>query len=263
VRTGPAARVVAIGIVLGCLVSARPPAFMQATTSGQDPIGEPDGREFVVRLTPAVPMNTCAVAYVQTGPFGAYGGTDGRRVRNLGAGTFALRTGVGGQPAEALKIAVWCRGYATTTLDISSLASSTFESTVLLSPLPDVTMTGRLLPSPDGVNLAGATLRVFYVADWLCGFFNLADCMVPQWEIAVERIADDGTFRVELPDFAGDGGLLPSITRAFPRGAGGFRLRADRDVAPYDYWLEPDGATFGRVPVAASYADLVLRPRRH
>jgi len=42
-----------------------------------------------------------------------------------------------------------------------------------------------------------------------------------------------------------------------------FSLRADRNVAPYDYWLEQKGATFGKVSVASAYPSLVLRPRRH
>jgi len=47
-------------------------------------------------------------------------------------------------------------------------------------------------------------------------------------------------------------------------GPDGFRVHADRDVAPYNYRLERDGDTFGaNIPIAARYPELILRPRRH
>jgi hypothetical protein len=221
---------------------------------------EPDGREFMLHVTPAAALNACVFNSFQTGAFGGYGST---LVRNLGGGAFALRTGLGGKPATTLKIAMWCRGYGMALVDVAALESSTFERSISLTPRKELPMAGRLLPSSDGVSLAGATLRVYYNADWLCEFFNLADCMVPTWEVAVDRIADAGTFRVMVPDFAGDPVVAKSpggTPRASP---GSFSLRADRNAAPYDYWLEREGATSGTVAVASTYPSLVLRPRRH
>jgi len=149
------------------------------------------------------------------------------------------------------------------TLNISSLPSSTFEATVALTPLAEQPMTGHLLPSTDSVRLTGATLRAYYNAPWLCGFFGLPDCMVPQWEVAVERVRADGTFRLMVPDFAHDPIVL-SPTPGWRNLRDGFRLRAERDVAPYDYWLEPnDDAPGSIIPVAARYPELILRPRRN
>jgi len=104
---------------------------------------------------------------------------------------------------------------------------------------------------------------VYYSAPWLCGFFGLPDCMVPQWEVAVDRVRMDGTFGVMVPDFAHDP-IVQAPVPGWTSGPDGFRLRADRVVAPYNYWLEPDGAAIGRIiPVAVSYPELILRPRRH
>jgi hypothetical protein len=102
-------------------------------------------------------------------------------------------------------------------------------------------------------------LRVWYHAQWLCGFYNLPDCGVPQWEVAVDRIAEDGTFRVSVPDFARD--PLVRAASPGPHDAGGFTLAADRTSAPFHFALEQDGASPGMVPIAASYPNLGLRPR--
>ena len=235
-------------------------ATSQTPTPPQTIPSEPDGREFMLRVTPPPALNACVFNSFQTGAFGGYGGT---RVRNLGGGAFALRTGLGGKPATTLKIAVWCRGYGMALVDVAALESSTFERSLSLTPRKDLPLNGRLLPSPDGVSLAGATLRVYYNADWLCEFFNLADCMVPTWEVAVDRIADAGTVRVMVPDFAGDPVVAKSPAGTPRASTGSFSLRADRDVAPYHYWLEPEGTTFRHVPVASAYPSLVLRPRLH
>ena len=252
-RFGPAA--IALGLGLLCAANVH-------VAGRQLSIGVPDGREFVIHLTPAAAsISTCHIESYQAGLFGGYGGS--LPITDLDRGAIRIRTGVRGQPATTLKIAMWCRGYAMTTLTIGSLASSTFEATVSLTPLADLPMTGRVLPSADGVSLAGATLRVYYSAPWLCAFFGLPDCMVPQWEIAVDRIGPDDTFRVMVPDFAHD-----PIAQASAPGwtilPQGFRLRADRDVAPYNYWLElGDPASGATIPVAAGYPELILRPRRH
>ena len=217
----------------------------------------PDGREFVVRIDPVSASKSCWLDPFQTGAYGGFGGPD---ARPIGGGAFAIRTGIGNEPARTLKVAVWCRGSGMALLDVPAVEASGYDRTVRLSPLPDVPLTGRVLPSADGVSLAGAEVHVSYVAPWLCGFFNLADCWLPQFEIASAPIGDDGTFRVLVPDFAND----PVISRAAPAetgGPGGFKLRA-RNTAPYDYWLEPDGARSGLVPVARLYPQLLLHPRR-
>jgi hypothetical protein len=245
--------VVAFAVVMGSAVSSQTP--------GPRSNGMPDGREFVVHVTPAVSMSTCHVSSFQTGPFGGIGRFS---VNGPGDGVFGIRTGVGGQPAATLKIAMWCRGYAMATLNIASLPSSTFEAAVSLTPLAGQPMTGRVLPSPDGASMAGGTLRVFYTAPFLCAFFGLPDCGIPQWEVAVGKVDGDGTFRVLVPDFARDPAVKTSEPGWGSGNPGWFNLRVDREVEPHNYWLEPDGASPPTwIPVAATYPELALRPRRH
>lgn len=223
------------------------------------PTGLPDGREFVVQISPTVSAGSCHVASLQSGEFG---GIVGAPVRDAGDGVLAIRTGVAGKPATSLKAALWCRGFAMALVDVALSESSTYRHLVRLSPIAPIEIAGQVQPPADGVSLAGATLRVWYVADWLCGFFNLQDCGVPQWEVAVGRIGPNGEFRIQVPDFFRDPTVRSQPLRP-PFGSGSFRLRADREVAPHHYWLEPAGAPPGLVNVAATYPQLRWLPRRH
>ena len=223
------------------------------------PIGMPDGRSFIVRVQPAVLATSCQFHHYQTGAFGGFRTTD---AIPMGGGAFAIRTGIGDKPATSLKVSVWCASSAMALVEIPALESSGFERTLTLVPMKPVPLAGRVLASPDGVSLTGAEVRVHYSAPWLCAFFNLMDCGVPQWEVAIGRIATDGTFRLLVPDFAADPVVMARASTPL-HGAGAFKLRADRSTAPYNYWLELEGGKFGDVAVAASYPELRLLPRRH
>jgi hypothetical protein len=101
-------------------------------------------------------------------------------------------------------MAVWCPGTGMGFIDVPALESSDYKHTLSLVPLTPIPLAGRALPSSDGVSLANAELRLYYNAGWLCAYFNLADCLVPSWQIATGQIAADGSFRVMVPDFAAD-----------------------------------------------------------
>ena len=219
------------------------------------PIGMPDGREFVGRIEPVSAASSCRFRYFQSGAFGGIGSDD---VRPMGGGAFAIRTGVGDKPARSLKVSVSCPGAGMALLNVPALESSGYERTLSLVPLKPVPLAGRVLPTTDGVSLAGAEVRVDYVAYWLCGFFDLPDCGVPQWQVATGRISADGTFRVMVPDFAADPAIKPW---AFASNHV-FKLRADRSTAPYNYWLDLDGGKAGEVAIASTYPALRFQPRR-
>jgi hypothetical protein len=116
------------------------------------------------------------------------------------------------------------------------------------------------LPAPDGRILTGLHARVFYTAYWICGFFNLSDCMVSTWIVATAAIGIDGALRFSVPAFAVD----PTIAAYSDPGA--FRLDVLPDRPPYGtYRLEAEGdvrTTFGMIAVSPRYPPIVfLRPR--
>lgn len=216
-------------------------------------LGEIDGREFELTLSSAVALGECRLDSFQNGPFGGRGYE--LPARDLGNGRFALRTGVKGVPAVGLKVAVWCRGYAIALVDVPSLGAADWKGAATLTPLPEVTITGRVLPPDDGVSLAGARLLVLHEDAWLCGFFNLPDCMSAIRDIGSGAIASDGSFKISLPDIARDP-VIAKWSRRHPLG-----LRVDRTEPPYHYTLERDEAS-GALFFSDLWTDVVLRARR-
>jgi hypothetical protein len=253
------------------MLSARLASFVLAGAVVSGPIGaaipasaqgsfEPDGRMFVVRLTPD-PKTSCYSMSTQQTASRGYG--DG--LKDLGGGALGIRTGIRGEPATRLRIAIACPGFAVVTLDATSLLSSgSFEAAVSLKPLGDVAMTGRLLAPEDGVSLVGSSLTVLYQAPWLCPFLHanngVIDCGVPQWRVALGKIAENSMFRVTVPDFIRDPAVPAASPRIEPFGQGKFILWVDRTAEPYRYALEPAG--LGTLTLASSYEGLLLRPRR-
>jgi len=225
------------------------------------------GRDFVIHLTPGVAKGSCRGQKYQVG---AFGGEATQLPDTKASGeAIAVPTGLQGQPATSLRVALWCRGYSMVLIDVPSLPASTFQAQVSLVPLNDVPFSGKVSASADGISMVGATLRVFYQAPWLCRFFGWLDCLVPQWEVSAGTIRDDSTFAVMVPDFAADPAILAAVpsaigglgVRAVPgvtppaEDRGVLLLRADRRAAPYNWWL-------GSLPLAARYVDMALQPSR-
>jgi len=140
-------------------------------------------------------------------------------------------------------------------LDVHGVESSGYEKTLILVPLKSVPLEGRVLPFNDGVGLENAELHVSYEAIWLCNFFNEMDCGVPSWRVATEHLGANGTFRVMVPDFAGDPAVKQWTPGPLTNFTSRFYLSVNRRTAPYDYQL-------GNVSIAPAYPELVLSPKR-
>jgi hypothetical protein len=236
-----------------------------------------NGPQFSFQFESGVPVERCFIDAMQS-----TGGGMGRstsRPRASGS-QIVVRTSIDrGLPPRALKAAMWCPGFGMALVDVPSLEQANFQTTVKLTPRPDVVLAGRVLPPADSVSLANATLRAYYEADWLCGYFEQTDCGVPQWEVTTGRVAADGSFRVMVPDFAGDPVVGTGGRHAGAWRAGAFWFRADRSQAPFHYRLTPDGdpcwagrieqpgslpimpCGAGTLPVAAEYRELILRAK--
>lgn len=241
-------------VLVGCGV----PALLATTvvTAIQIPLGpDPNGAPFVFRFAKPTALDRCAIQVFQTGEFGGLG-WPAQPVQGVRS-EYVFRTGSGGKPARTLKASVWCPGSTIALVDVPALGTKPMAASVWFKPLRDLSISGRVLPADDGVDLTGAELIVWYKAHWLCEFFALTDCWTPQWEIARTRIAPDKSFEVKVPDFAAD----PALARF--RELGAFGIGADRSAPPYNYRLEMESAPGGAIPVSTTYSRIELRPRRH
>jgi len=230
-------------------VSAFVSSAAQSPTSSHEP---PAGREFVVRLSPVPGPESCTSWWQLSGQNRAWGEA---RVRTISPGQFAIATELDSKPGKSLQIATWCRGYGMSLIDVKELEKSKFSQSVVLAPLGEKSISGRVLPAPDGTSLVGASVAVTYSAPWLCEFFNQQDCGIKHWIVANGVIGADGGVRFSVPDFLSDPAVKdrPMIE---PFGIGSFSVRAE--FRRWLYELKPGEPDQLRVRVA--YPTVVFQP---
>ena len=204
---------------------------------------------FHIRLPRAVDTTNLSIRYSVTGAFGGYSSFIRTKA---GVWDYEVDTSYEGQPANTLKVIIYCVGYQVETLNFPSLAALKERSVDLqLKPLATVPFFGRvLLPA----HLSGDEIRVevSHSAFWECEFFDLMDCLVASFKITSVELTEGGRFNVALPDFAHD-----PIVGSFSK-PGDFTFRAfEGKSGKFLFELDPkeNSKRHGRIPIANWYAD--------
>jgi hypothetical protein len=223
-----------------------------AAVASSAPQRSPSGREFVFQLTPAPAPESCTSWWQVAGQNRGWGET---KVRVIGPDRFAIPTELDSKPGKSLQIATWCRGYGMSLIDVKELEKSTFSQSVMLAPLGEKEISGRVLSAPDGTSLVGATVTVTYSAPWVCSFFQRGDCGTPSWTVAKAQIGADGVVQFRVPDFLGDP-AIKDRPMTEPFGIGGFSLRAE--LRRWLYELKPGEPE--QLRVRTSYSPIVFQP---
>ena len=216
-----------------------------------------DSEPIRVVLPPSVDAAACQVHSFLIGSFG-------------GAGDYA-RPKRGDQVVQiptineerivgrSLKAYVWCPGYEVWTLALDSLPVPAKRTiTPVLTQRVSVRFAGviRAWAAPPELLI----VHVGYVPAWQCTFFGLMDCLIGPWPVAEANVRTDGSFVVDLPDFAGD-----RVIQSFG-GAGDFSFTL-WDKGNPKFELNPAGAASNhwRIAPRASYPaeqTFDLEPRR-
>lgn len=150
----------------------------------------------LISLPTDIASENVQIIYFMTGPFGGYGGYV-KPQRDLHS--YQIEASVEGRPAESIKVLVYATGCNFQTLELSLSRDSAVHKEFVCDVLPEVTLRGQI---PEGlIRGRKAELMIMYVAHWACEFFGLADCLVPQFQIALVPLDENTTFRVLLPDF--------------------------------------------------------------
>lgn len=148
------------------------------------------------------------VRYFLEGEFGGFGGfvreadEDGVYQIPLFVDRQTERAGDYGTPAESLKAILYAAGCQFNLLSVNLKANDIRTATFACTPLPHLTLHGKI--SPPVPDPEGADVEIWYEASWDHRFFGLRDGMVQQFSIAITRLAADGRFQVEIPDFSKD-----------------------------------------------------------
>lgn len=149
-----------------------------------------------ISLPTGVASETVQIVYQMTGPFGGYGGYV-KPQRDLRS--YQIEASAEGRPAESIKILVYAAGCDFQTFDVSLSRDSPVRKQFACDVLPEVTLRGQL--PAELIRGRAAELMIIYVAHWACDFFGLADCAVPQFQIALGPLDESATFNVSLPNF--------------------------------------------------------------
>ena len=172
-----------------------------------------DFPQIILQLPGNIQSANVWVQEMMGGPFGGAGGVSRPK---LGEHTITLDAGYEGEYARSIEIVIWMPGCQFVTFKTELAPSGIVRQDVPCIPAGTV----RLRGSMEAKKLpAGTVLEFRYMADWMCTFFGLADCMVPQHTVASLPVGPDGTIDVELPDFANDPAvqhnLRPSVLDRF------------------------------------------------
>ena len=138
--------------------------------------------------------------YVLYGPFGAYGGTASPKADSQ---SVEIRTVVDGKPASQVRMFVWAAGCRIATFDVPLPEFSDVYLFFPCIPLSTISLIGQI-NDPDLLRKKPAEVRVDYLDSWACGFFDFADCMVPQFSLGIAKPDAEGIFEIDLPDFSAD-----------------------------------------------------------
>ena len=158
------------------------------------------GPRIKINLPQEIRSESVDITYFLEGAFGGRG--DFVRARP-DVHFYEIDASYNGAVAQDAKLVVYAPGCQFETFDVSVDGDSSIERNFECSPLPTVSVAGNILQK----NLTrGRTLEVVvtYLADWECKFFGMADCMVPQVQLARVPVNADGSFEATIADFSTD-----------------------------------------------------------
>jgi hypothetical protein len=168
---------------------------------------------------------------------------------------YILETWREGQQATMFKAIIYCPGKRILLLTRSAHSGGLVGTiSIELEPLDWVPLSGRLVSVAAGRDL---NVEAVYLAHWGHAFFGILDGPVASFTVATTKVAADGTFALNVPDFAHD----PVVTSFDERAGRGVLWLAVPAAGNASYRLEEihqAGREFG-LPIAAEYPrDLLL-----
>src|SRR5215469_13454672 len=179
----PLVLVVLLASLLSCVIA-------------QEPAHE---KLFTISVAPPTSPKDVQVRYFLTGDFGvaasATTATDDK-------GSIVIRTEVQSQPAKSFRAIAYAPGCQFVVISVDDLSTSDRQSQFECQKLQTTLLQANVPTS----GLAGKDLQVevLYSCDWASDFFKIGHGAVSPLSLAKVQVGTDGSFSVELPDFAGD-----------------------------------------------------------
>jgi hypothetical protein len=169
------------------------------------------GPRIKISLPPEIPSESVDIEYYLEGAFGGRGNFVPARPK---VDSYEVDASYNGEAAGNVKLVVYAPGCQFETFDVPiEEGASSIQRNFECSPLPMVSLAGNILQHDL---TRGKTLEVVitYEAFWECSFFGLADCAVPQVQLARVPVNADGSFEATITDFSSDRNTSASDTSA-------------------------------------------------
>lgn len=148
-------------------------------------------------LAPTWPKDV-QVRYFFTGEFGGYGSSVAAPAGNK----IVISTGFEGKSAKTFKAIVYAPGCQFVTISVDELLASNRQGEFQCQKLPQIQFRGRPVASKFGPE--GLEVAALYESTWARRFFGITDGSISPLSLAKAPVETDGSFTLELPDFAAD-----------------------------------------------------------
>lgn len=159
----------------------------------------PQEKVFTISVAPPTSPKDVQIRYFLTGDFGvvasATTATDDK-------GSIVIRTDVESKPAKSFRAIAYAPGCQFVVVSVDDLSTSDRQSQFECQKLATTLLQANVPTS----GLAGkdSQVEVLYSCDWASDFFKIGHGAVSPFSLAKVQVGTDGSFAVELPDFAGD-----------------------------------------------------------
>ena len=209
----------------------------------------PPGQTIRLRFPEGIDLTRLEIRYFLSGPFGGYG-TFVRTDPTIRE--YDVEVARPGGLAKSFKAMIHRPGYRFVVLTESVIeGQQTRTIPIQFEPLGSTPLTGEVILARPVV---GLTMEAVYLASWGHEFYGIVDGFVQQFHLGTSKIAPDGTFTLNVPDFMRD-----PVVASYAAHSRGSILLSVHDSSPGNrvYRLE-DVTRRGRsaeVPIASEYPE--------
>jgi hypothetical protein len=154
---------------------------------------------FTVLVAPPTSAKDVQIRYFLAGEFGVVSSAS---TATSDKGTIVIRTEVESKPAKSFRAIAYAPGCQFVVINVDDLNAGDRQSQFQCQQLPTTLLQGSVPAS--GLSGKDLQVEVLYSCDWASDFFKVGHVAISPLSLAKVPIATDGSFAVELPDFAGD-----------------------------------------------------------
>lgn len=178
--------------LITCLAAQQQPTGAAQQQSSADKL-------FSITVTPPTSARDVQIRYFLTGEFGvvssATTATDDK-------GTIVIRTDVESKPATSFRAIAYAPGCQFVVISVDDLSTSNRQGQFECQHLQTTLLQGNVPTS--GLTGKDLQVEILYSCDWAPEFFKIGHGAISPLTLGKAQVGTDGSFSVELPDFAAD-----------------------------------------------------------